>query len=68
MPRKSPSDAPLDEPELRRIVAKLARGGNMPACRFYFETWVKPAGEEVKPDASDPLAEVDELARRRVAR
>lgn len=40
----------------------------MPACRFYFETWIRPAAEVVKQDASDPLAEVDELARKRAAR
>ena len=56
MPRKSPSDAPLDELELKRIVAKLARGGNMPACRFYFETWIRLASEGVA-DGSDALLE-----------
>ncbi len=58
------AEKPLDEDELRRIVARLARAGNMPACRLYFETWLRPV-REVKPDAGDPLREVDELARRR---
>jgi hypothetical protein len=61
-------DEPLEEEELRRIVARLARQGNMPACRLYFEVWIKPVGEGVKPSVDDPLAEVDELARKRVAR
>ena len=69
MPRKATTrERRLTEAELRRIVARLARGGNMPACRFYFETWIRPAAEVVKQDASDPLAEVDELARKRAAR
>jgi hypothetical protein len=57
----------MTEDELRALVEELARGGNMPACRFLFETWLKPEREEVTPDASDPLAEVDELAARRRA-
>ncbi len=68
MARKPPvrDERPLDEEELRSIVARLARAGNMPACRLYFETWIKPASvREVSPDGDDPLAEVDELARRR---
>ncbi len=61
------AERPLDEEELRSIVARLARGGNMPAARFYFATWIRPASvREVKPeDGDDPLREVDELARRR---
>ncbi len=61
------AERPLDEDELRRIVARLARAGNMPACRLYLETWIKPASvREVSPDGGDdPLREVDELARRR---
>ena len=59
----------IGEDELRLIVAGLARGGNMPACRMYFETWIKPAaGEGVKLDDGDALAEVDDLARKRAAR
>lgn len=57
----------MSENELRTLVEELARGGNMPACRFLWETWLRPAAGEVTPSASDPLAEVDELARRRVA-
>jgi phage terminase large subunit-like protein len=34
----------LGEEELRGIVARLVRGGNMPAARFYFETWIRPRG------------------------
>jgi hypothetical protein len=70
MPRK-PTRKPaavedvLDEEEMRRIVAALARGGNMPACRFYWETWIRPTLREGVGDGLDPLAEVDELARRR---
>ena len=70
MARKPPASVSgvIDEGELRLIVASLARSGNMPACRFYFETWIRPtAVEEVNPGGIDPLAEVDELARRRRA-
>jgi hypothetical protein len=56
----------VTEEELRDLVEGLARGGNMPACRFLWETWLRPEAEGVKPDAdTDPLAEVDELAKRR---
>ena len=68
MARRPPvrAERPLDEDELRSIVARLAREGNMPAARFYFETWIRPASvREVSPDGDDPLREVDELARRR---
>ena len=67
MARRPPvSERPLDEDELRQIIARLARQGNMPAARFYFETWIRPASvREVSPDGDDPLREVDELARRR---
>jgi hypothetical protein len=58
----------MSEDELRALVEELARGGNMPACRFLWETWLKPAAEEVTTDASDPLTEVDELARKRATR
>jgi hypothetical protein len=57
----------MTEDELRNLVEDLARGGNMPACRFLWETWLRPSGE-VTPDVSNPLAEVDELARKRAAR
>lgn len=68
--RKAPAGVPdgITEDEMRRLVAKLARRGNMPACRFYFETWIRPAVEGVKLDGVDALAEVDDLARRRAVR
>ena len=66
--RRRPSGAPILEEELRTIVARLARGGNMPACRFYYERWIA-VREEARPNVvDDPLAEADELARRRSAR
>jgi hypothetical protein len=58
----------LTEAELKRIVARLARGGNMPACRFYFETWIRPAGGESRPvdsEAASILARMDEVAAKR---
>lgn len=69
MARKAPVSAAgvIGEDELRLIVASLARSGNMPACRFYFETWIRPSVVEVKPGGVDPLREVDDLARRRRA-
>ncbi len=66
--RKRPSAVPdgITEDEMRGLVAKLAREGNMPACRFYYETWIRPTnGNEGVDDGDDALAEVDELARRR---
>lgn len=66
--RRLPSDADeLDEDELRRVVARSARAGNVQAAKFYFDTWIKGTSEGVT-DGIDPLAEVDELARKRVAR
>ena len=65
------SGAPIDEEELRSIVARLARGGNMPACRFYCERWIAPAGGEAPSgdptEAASILAAMDELAARRAA-
>ena len=68
-PRGRPptSDAPLSEDELRRIVARLARKGGVTAAKFYYETWIKPSKAADVPAESDPFAEVDELARKRVA-
>ena len=65
--RRLPGDAEeLDEAELRRVMARSARAGNVQAARFYYEVWLKGEGE-VKADEFDPLAEADEIARRRGA-
>lgn len=66
--RKQFEEGLISESELRETVAKLVRRGNMPACRFYFETWIRPSREGVKVDGDDSLAEVDELARKRAGR
>jgi transposase-like protein len=56
-------DLPADEAELRLLASRAARNGNVQAMRLLFEMLraaSEPAGE------NDPLAELDELARRRM--
>ena len=63
--------APMDEEELARVVSTAARAGSVQAMKL---RWLMLArgrlapGEEDTADGDDPLAEVDELARRRLGR
>ena len=62
------SRSELDEDELRSLVATSARGGSVPAMRLFHDLYLRAAAGEVTTSDDDPLAEVDELARRRAAR
>jgi hypothetical protein len=66
--RKELKEGLISEAELRLTVARLVRRGNMPACRFYYETWLKPLKGVEDGSGDDALAEVDELARKRAER
>jgi IS30 family transposase len=59
---------PMDADELARRVSEMVRGGSVQAAKLRWEMLraAEPDGEGVKDD-DDPLAEVDELARRRTA-
>jgi transposase-like protein len=56
-------ELPADEAELRLLASKAARSGNVQAMRLLFEM-LRSASEPA--DESDPLADLDELARRRM--
>jgi len=57
------SDEPMDGHELRVSVSEAARAGSVPAMKLYWEMLL--ADRERRPN---PLAEFDELARRRARR
>lgn len=60
---------PLTEDEHRRLVSQMVRKGSVAAAKLYWTMLeADRAGEEVTPDADNPLAELDELARVRRAR
>jgi hypothetical protein len=63
---KSRPDA-MDEAELGRLVSGMARKGSVQAAKLSWEMLRAPSGDE-DTATDDPLAEVDELARRRRAR
>lgn len=55
---------PLDEAELLTIASEAARKGSIPAMRLVYEIL---SAAEAEPVQADPLAAVDEIARRRAA-
>ncbi len=59
--RELPEDLPLDERELRRVVSRAARKGNVQAQRLAWEM-LRAASEGDPPGESDPLAPLDRLA------
>ncbi len=63
---------PMDEDELARTVSELARAGGVQAARLRWEMLLadrrRANARSPKRTAKDPLAELDELARRRVRR
>jgi transposase len=58
---------PMDGDELAQVVSGMARAGSVQAAKLRWEMLRAPGEAEEKAEA-DPLAEVDELARRRRAR
>jgi transposase len=61
--------APMSEDELIAVVSAEARGGSVRAMELRWKMLAAPHGEEATPDVvDDPLAEADELARRRQTR
>ena len=61
---------PMDADELTRVVSEMVRGGSVAAAKLRFEMLraaKADAGEEGGEVDGDPLAEVDELARKRRA-
>jgi hypothetical protein len=59
---------PMDESELIEVVSTRARAGSVQAAKLRWEMLRAPDEGEGAADEVDPLAEVDELARRRRAR
>lgn len=55
----------MTEAELAVAVSERAREGVVSAMELRWKMLTKPADEQAQPVAGDPLAEVDELARRR---
>ncbi len=55
----------MDEPELAVVVSERAREGVVSAMELRWKMLTRAAPEEVRAADDDPLAEVDELARRR---
>lgn len=59
---------PMDADELARAVSQMVRGGSVAAAKLRWEMLLRNHGENregVTDDGDDPLAEVDELAKRR---
>jgi hypothetical protein len=55
---------PMDAEELDRVVSEMARKGSVQAAKLRWEM-LQSSSAEPEESADDPLAEVDELARRR---
>lgn len=64
--RALPDELPADEGELLLVASRAARKGNVQAMRLVWEM-LKVGDEGGEAGADDPLREVDELARRRMA-
>jgi IS30 family transposase len=60
------AEAPMNGDELRLVVSRAAKNGSVQAQKLYWE--MLRAGEDPgEEEEADPLAELDELAERRVA-
>ena len=59
---------PMDEDELAVVVSEMTRKGSVQAAKLRWEMLLRASGEDEEAGEADPLAEVDELARRRRAR